>query len=160
MKDYFLSCSADWSVKLWIQDKTTPLQSFSAAQVCSFALITLQLSSFSHFIEKCKWCVLVTILFHHLWLCQWRACGNMELRLQQVSTQARKRSFRGGWACIITRHPHGRHSPTPVLYCFNEPHYARNVRHMIMHNQAFIEIIMPADKDCVLNPLFAAWIQL
>lgn len=33
VSDYFLSCSADWSVKLWAQDKTAPLQSFRAAQV-------------------------------------------------------------------------------------------------------------------------------
>ncbi|XP_064387275.1 dynein axonemal intermediate chain 4-like isoform X2 [Halichondria panicea] len=32
----FLSCSADWSVKLWSQDSTTPLHSFHAAQKSIF----------------------------------------------------------------------------------------------------------------------------
>ena len=31
--DIFLSCSADWTVKLWHQDRSTPLYSFHAAQV-------------------------------------------------------------------------------------------------------------------------------
>ena len=31
--DVFLSCSADWTVKLWHQDYTSPLYSFQAAQV-------------------------------------------------------------------------------------------------------------------------------
>ncbi len=37
----FLSCSADWSVKLWSQDSTTPLHSFHAAQVTTFKLLIL-----------------------------------------------------------------------------------------------------------------------
>ena len=36
--DYFLTCSADWSVKLWNQSKNTPVQSFSSAQVSTLWL--------------------------------------------------------------------------------------------------------------------------
>ena len=31
--ELFLSCSADWSVRLWNQEITTPLQIFKGAQV-------------------------------------------------------------------------------------------------------------------------------
>ena len=31
--ELFLSCSADWSVRLWNQETTTPLQTFKGAQV-------------------------------------------------------------------------------------------------------------------------------
>ena len=31
--DVFLSCSADWTVKLWHQEYTSPLHSFQAGQV-------------------------------------------------------------------------------------------------------------------------------
>ncbi len=31
--ELFLSCSADWSVRLWNQEITTPIQTFKGAQV-------------------------------------------------------------------------------------------------------------------------------
>ena len=33
----FITCSADWSIKLWHQDKTTPMMSFTSAQ-CNVSL--------------------------------------------------------------------------------------------------------------------------
>lgn len=39
MSDVFVSCSADWSVKLWHQEHTSPLHSFSSAKVGHIMLI-------------------------------------------------------------------------------------------------------------------------
>ena len=39
MGDIFLSCSADWTVKLWHQEHNTPLHSFHADQACSITQI-------------------------------------------------------------------------------------------------------------------------
>ena len=39
VSDVFVSCSADWSVKLWHQDHTAPLHSFSNTQVQPLASV-------------------------------------------------------------------------------------------------------------------------
>ena len=44
----FLSCSADWSVKLWNQECTTPLHSFHAAQVAILYICLFSFETYTH----------------------------------------------------------------------------------------------------------------
>ena len=48
MSDVFVSCSVDWSVKLWHQEHTSPLYSFSSARVDHAIIYRLHNTSRPH----------------------------------------------------------------------------------------------------------------
>ncbi len=46
LSDVFLSCSADWTVKLWHQDSPSPVYTFTSLTVSSYILLVFILVQF------------------------------------------------------------------------------------------------------------------
>ena len=107
LSDAFLSCSADWSIRLWHQDKPQPIMTFISSTV-SLKLKEIQswwtsrtaLHSsfpsnsvwpslvyyyfFCFLSEICKWCLLVSFICYTLCLCQRQSCGDLGFKRQHV----------------------------------------------------------------------------